>query len=115
MSSASPGPRFQSCRKLVQKESCHSGTAWKAGPGNHEHLLSSSFHRPMFMDSGLAGCARAPERRLFEFPDNLFRGNDGRGSGATELSVRLLASPASFPQGKDLNSSETVGCQCLAV
>jgi hypothetical protein len=36
-----PGfPRFEAVRKLARKGSCHSGTACKAGPGNHEHLFS---------------------------------------------------------------------------
>jgi hypothetical protein len=29
----------------------------------------------MFMDSGLAGYARAPKDAVFEFPDSLFHGN----------------------------------------
>jgi hypothetical protein len=39
----------------------HSGAARRAEPGTQEHLNLQYLRRPMFMGSGLAGSARAPE------------------------------------------------------
>jgi len=39
----------------------HSGTPCGGGPGTHEHLQFRWVRSPVFMGSGLAGCARAPE------------------------------------------------------
>jgi hypothetical protein len=39
----------------------HSGMAQRARPGIYEHRLILGHRRPVFMDSGLAGCAHAPE------------------------------------------------------
>jgi hypothetical protein len=35
--------------------------AQRARPGIHEHRLIARYHKPVFMDSGLTGYARAPE------------------------------------------------------
>src|SRR5215469_12815446 len=63
-------------RKLVQKGNRHSGTACKAGPGNHEHRFSRVFTG---LCSWIPGSRAVPAPRkdiVFEFPDNRFRGND---------------------------------------
>jgi hypothetical protein len=44
-----------------KKEDCHSGTARRAGPGIHEHLFLPICWWLVFMVSGFAGDARAPE------------------------------------------------------
>src|SRR5262249_30762164 len=58
----------EAVRKLVQEGSCHSGTACKAGPGNHEHLLSQVFTG---LCSWVPGSRAVPAPRkdiVFEFP-----------------------------------------------
>src|SRR4051794_39199641 len=66
----SPGvvPQFE-----CNIKNCHSGTAptgprlarpedrLRVGPGIQEHKSFQRLQEPVFMDSGLAGCARAPE------------------------------------------------------
>ena len=68
----------------IQRTSCHSGTARRAGPGNYEDLLYQYVRRPVFMVSGLAGRARARNDIVCEFSDSLFRGGDAPGAGGLD-------------------------------
>jgi hypothetical protein len=62
---------------MYQVRSCHSGTAQRAGPGYHEHLLCQCFRRPLFLASGL--CPRPGMTRFLNFLTATFAGmtNDG--------------------------------------
>jgi hypothetical protein len=58
---AQVGPRLRACEGVVLSKKRHSGAARRAEPGTQEHLNFQYVRRPVFMGSGLAGSARAPE------------------------------------------------------
>src|SRR5215469_438170 len=73
---------FETVKKLAQKRKCHSGTACKAGPGNHEHLFSRVFTGLCSLIPGSRPRAAGPcapsrgspaprKETVLEFPDDL--------------------------------------------